>query len=51
MRIRWLGQSAFLLTGSARVAIDPFGDVLRAPPSAACASPIRVSTASRPTSC
>jgi L-ascorbate metabolism protein UlaG (beta-lactamase superfamily) len=27
MRIRWFGQSAFLLTGSARVAIDPFGDV------------------------
>jgi L-ascorbate metabolism protein UlaG (beta-lactamase superfamily) len=27
MKIRWFGQSAFLLTGSARVAIDPFGDV------------------------
>jgi L-ascorbate metabolism protein UlaG (beta-lactamase superfamily) len=27
MRIRWFGQSAFLLSGSARVAIDPFGDV------------------------
>ena len=27
MRIRWFGQSAFLLTGSMRVAIDPFGDV------------------------
>ena len=27
MRIRWFGQSAFLLTGSVRVAIDPFGDV------------------------
>jgi L-ascorbate metabolism protein UlaG (beta-lactamase superfamily) len=27
MRIRWFGQSAFLLTGSSRVAIDPFGDV------------------------
>jgi L-ascorbate metabolism protein UlaG (beta-lactamase superfamily) len=27
MRIRWFGQSAFLLSGSVRVAIDPFGDV------------------------
>jgi L-ascorbate metabolism protein UlaG (beta-lactamase superfamily) len=27
MRIRWFGQSAFLLTGSSRVAIDPFGDI------------------------
>ena len=27
MRIRWFGQSAFLLTGSVRVAIDPFGDI------------------------
>jgi L-ascorbate metabolism protein UlaG (beta-lactamase superfamily) len=27
MRIRWFGQSAFLLSGTARVAIDPFGDV------------------------
>ena len=27
MRIRWYGQSAFLLTGSVRVSIDPFGDV------------------------
>jgi L-ascorbate metabolism protein UlaG (beta-lactamase superfamily) len=27
MKIRWFGQSAFLLTGSSRVAIDPFGDV------------------------
>jgi L-ascorbate metabolism protein UlaG (beta-lactamase superfamily) len=27
MRIRWYGQSAFLLSGSVRVAIDPFGDV------------------------
>ena len=27
MKIRWFGQSAFLLSGSARVAIDPFGDV------------------------
>jgi len=27
MRIRWFGQSAFLLTGSVRIAIDPFGDV------------------------
>jgi hypothetical protein len=27
MRIRWFGQSAFLLSGSVRVAIDPFGGV------------------------
>jgi L-ascorbate metabolism protein UlaG (beta-lactamase superfamily) len=27
MRIRWFGQSAFLLTGSRRVAIDPFPDI------------------------
>jgi L-ascorbate metabolism protein UlaG (beta-lactamase superfamily) len=27
MKIRWFGQSAFLLSGSVRVAIDPFGDV------------------------
>ena len=27
MNIRWYGQSAFLLSGSVRVAIDPFGDV------------------------
>jgi L-ascorbate metabolism protein UlaG (beta-lactamase superfamily) len=25
MRVRWFGQSAFLLTGEQRVAIDPFG--------------------------
>ena len=25
MRVRWFGQSAFLLTGSKRVLIDPFG--------------------------
>ena len=25
MKIRWFGQSAFLVTGSQRVAIDPFG--------------------------
>jgi L-ascorbate metabolism protein UlaG (beta-lactamase superfamily) len=27
MRIRWFGQSAFLLTGEHSVLIDPFGDV------------------------
>jgi L-ascorbate metabolism protein UlaG (beta-lactamase superfamily) len=27
MKIRWFGQSAFLVSGSVRVAIDPFGDV------------------------
>jgi L-ascorbate metabolism protein UlaG (beta-lactamase superfamily) len=27
MKIRWFGQSAFLLTDGIRVAIDPFGDV------------------------
>ena len=27
MVIRWFGQSAFLLTGSKRVLIDPFGDM------------------------
>jgi L-ascorbate metabolism protein UlaG (beta-lactamase superfamily) len=27
MKIRWFGQSAFLLTGSKRVAIDPFPDI------------------------
>ena len=27
MRIRWYGQSAFLLTGTKRVFIDPFGDM------------------------
>ncbi|HEY6835794.1 MAG TPA: MBL fold metallo-hydrolase [Gaiellaceae bacterium] len=27
MRIRWFGQSAFLLTGERSVMIDPFGDV------------------------
>jgi L-ascorbate metabolism protein UlaG (beta-lactamase superfamily) len=27
MRIRWYGQSAFLLTGEQRVFIDPFGDM------------------------
>jgi L-ascorbate metabolism protein UlaG (beta-lactamase superfamily) len=27
MRIRWYGQSAFLLSGEKRVFIDPFGDV------------------------
>jgi len=26
MRIRWYGQSAFLLTGEKRVFVDPFGD-------------------------
>ena len=25
MRIRWFGQSAFLIHGSARVFVDPFG--------------------------
>ena len=35
MRIRWYGQSAFLLTGEQhRVFIDPFGDVGGASPSA-----------------
>jgi L-ascorbate metabolism protein UlaG (beta-lactamase superfamily) len=29
MRIRWFGQSAFLLTGKHSVFIDPFGDVSR----------------------
>jgi L-ascorbate metabolism protein UlaG (beta-lactamase superfamily) len=29
MRIRWFGQSAFLLTGERSVFIDPFGDVSR----------------------
>jgi L-ascorbate metabolism protein UlaG (beta-lactamase superfamily) len=32
MRIRWYGQSAFLLTGEKRVFIDPFGDGFRYPP-------------------
>jgi L-ascorbate metabolism protein UlaG (beta-lactamase superfamily) len=32
MRIRWYGQSAFLLTGEKRVFIDPFGDDFRYPP-------------------
>jgi L-ascorbate metabolism protein UlaG (beta-lactamase superfamily) len=27
MRIRWYGQSAFLLTGEKTVAIDPFGEM------------------------
>jgi L-ascorbate metabolism protein UlaG (beta-lactamase superfamily) len=27
MKIRWFGQSAFLLTGEQRVFIDPFGDI------------------------
>jgi L-ascorbate metabolism protein UlaG (beta-lactamase superfamily) len=27
MRVRWFGQSAFLLEGSMRVLIDPFGDL------------------------
>ena len=27
MRVRWFGQSAFLLTGEQRVMIDPFGDM------------------------
>jgi L-ascorbate metabolism protein UlaG (beta-lactamase superfamily) len=27
MKLHWFGQSAFLLTGDIRVAIDPFGDV------------------------
>jgi len=27
MKLRWFGQSAFLLSGTARVAIDPFADV------------------------
>jgi L-ascorbate metabolism protein UlaG (beta-lactamase superfamily) len=27
MRVRWLGQSAFLLEGERRVLIDPFGDI------------------------
>ncbi len=27
MRIRWYGQSAFLLTGEKRVFVDPFGDL------------------------
>jgi L-ascorbate metabolism protein UlaG (beta-lactamase superfamily) len=27
MKIRWFGQSAYLLTGASRVAIDPFGDM------------------------
>jgi L-ascorbate metabolism protein UlaG (beta-lactamase superfamily) len=27
VRIRWFGQSAFLLSGTVRVAVDPFGDV------------------------
>ncbi|HKD33948.1 MAG TPA: MBL fold metallo-hydrolase [Gaiellaceae bacterium] len=29
MKIRWFGQSAFLLTGERSVFIDPFGDVSR----------------------
>ena len=27
MRIRWFGQSSYLLTGSSRVFVDPFGDM------------------------
>ncbi|MGH2933805.1 MAG: MBL fold metallo-hydrolase, partial [Gaiellaceae bacterium] len=27
MRIRWFGQSAYLLTGEKRVFVDPFGDM------------------------
>lgn len=27
MRIRWFGQSAYLLTGEQRVFVDPFGDM------------------------
>ena len=27
MRLRWFGQSAFLLSGERRVAVDPFGDM------------------------
>ena len=27
MRVRWFGQSAFLLSGSKRVVIDPFGEM------------------------
>ena len=30
MKIRWFGQSAFLVSGSVRVAIDLFGDRLAA---------------------
>ena len=30
MRIRWYGQSAFLLTGSRRVFVDPFTDMREA---------------------
>lgn len=32
MRIRWYGQSAFLLAGEKRVFIDPFGEDFRYPP-------------------
>jgi L-ascorbate metabolism protein UlaG (beta-lactamase superfamily) len=32
MKIRWYGQSAFLLTGQKRVFIDPFGSAFRLPP-------------------
>jgi L-ascorbate metabolism protein UlaG (beta-lactamase superfamily) len=42
MRIRWYGQSAFLLTGEKRVFIDPFGDMSGAS-SRACSSTIRPS--------
>ena len=30
MRIRWYGQSSFLLTGEKRVFVDPFGDMSQA---------------------
>lgn len=30
MRIRWFGQSSYLLTGSQSVFVDPFGDMSRA---------------------
>ena len=31
MRIRWFGQSAYLLSGEQRVFVDPFGDMSAAP--------------------
>ena len=50
MRLRWFGQSAFLLSGERRVAVDPFGD-MSGVPRAGARWTIRRSTTWRPTCC
>ena len=50
MRIRWYGQSAFLIEGGRTVFVDPFGDVQDSP-SAGCGSTTRRSRVWKRTCC